>query len=98
VKVWITHIGGYPPRYNNRTREELKKEKPDVFICGHSHILKVVYDKNIDCLHMNPGAAGIHGFHKMRTMLRFELVQEGDEKGKVTNLEVIELGKRGQLR
>jgi predicted phosphodiesterase len=75
----------------------MKKEKPDVFICGHSHILKVVYDKHIDCLHMNPGAAGIHGFHKMRTMLRFELVQEGDEKGKVTNLEVIELGKRGQL-
>ena len=98
VKIWITHIGGYPPRYNNRTREELKKEKPDVFVCGHSHILKVVHDKNIDCLHMNPGAAGIHGFHKMRTMLRFELVQEGEEKGKVANLEVIELGKRGQLR
>lgn len=98
VKVWMTHIGGYPPSYNQRTRDLIKRERPDLFICGHSHILKVVNDKKISCLHMNPGAAGVQGFHKMRTLLRFDLVQENEGvKGKVDNLEVIELGKRGQL-
>ncbi len=90
VEVWITHIGGYPPKYNSRTRAEIKKNPPKIFISGHSHILKVMRDKNLDVLHMNPGACGKHGFHQIRTMLRFEI--EGAE---IKNLEVIELGKRG---
>lgn len=90
MKVWITHIGGYPGKYPTRIKEGFMLYKPDVFICGHSHILKVQYDKQYQCLTMNPGAAGIHGFHQMRTMLRFEIVN-----GKMQNLEVIELGKRG---
>lgn len=90
MKVWITHIGGYPSKYPTRIKEGFMLYKPDVFICGHSHILKVQYDKQYQCLTMNPGAAGIHGFHQMRTMLRFEIAN-----GKMQNLEVIELGKRG---
>ncbi|SEL96785.1 hypothetical protein SAMN04487910_3749 [Aquimarina amphilecti] len=89
VSVWITHIGGYPPKYNRNTIEEIKTNPPQLFICGHSHILKVIPDKNNNVLHMNPGAAGKHGFHKVRTMLRFTL-----SKGKIENLEVIELGKK----
>ena len=90
MKVWITHIGGYPGKYPTRIKEGFMLYKPDVFICGHSHILKVQYDKQYQCLTMNPGAAGTHGFHQMRTMLRFEIVN-----GKMQNLEVIELEKRG---
>lgn len=90
VSVWITHIGGYPNRYNHRVKEELSAKPPQLFICGHSHILKVQFDKKLDLLHLNPGAAGKHGFHKVRTMLRFEL-----EKGTIKNMEVIELAKRG---
>lgn len=89
VDVWITHIGGYPGSYNVRVREELKKNPPDLFICGHSHILKVMPDKKLNLLHMNPGACGKHGFHQVRTMLRFVI-----NKDKITDLEVIELGKR----
>ncbi|WP_299313952.1 metallophosphoesterase family protein [uncultured Aquimarina sp.] len=89
VSIWITHIGGYPPKYNVNTREEIKTNPPKLFICGHSHILKVIPDKINDVLHMNPGAAGKHGFHKVRTMLRFTL-----NLGKIENLEVIELGKK----
>ncbi|UWX55718.1 metallophosphatase family protein [Maribacter litopenaei] len=89
VDVWITHIGGYPPKYNINTREEIKKNPPKLFICGHSHILKVMWDKNLEVLHMNPGACGKHGFHQMRTMLRFTI--DGKE---IKDLEVIELGKR----
>ncbi|WP_299187990.1 metallophosphoesterase family protein [uncultured Aquimarina sp.] len=89
VSVWITHIGGYPPKYNRNTIEEIKTSPPKLFICGHSHILKVIPDKNNGVLHMNPGAAGKHGFHKVRTMLRFTL-----SKGKIENLEVIELGEK----
>ena len=85
MNIWITHIGGYPSRYNQRVRPEIYDNAPDIFICGHSHILKVVNDKKINCLHMNPGAIGMHGFHKKRTMLRFEI-----NDGKVSNLEVIE--------
>ena len=88
VKVWITHIGGYPYRYTKNIREELDKNSPDLFICGHSHILKVMYDKNREILHMNPGAAGNNGIHKVITMLRFDI-----EKGKVKNLEVIEFNR-----
>jgi putative phosphoesterase len=90
VAVWITHIGGYPGKYNQNIRAEIQNNPPKLFICGHSHILKVQFDKKLGLLHMNPGAAGIHGFHQVRTMLRFEI--EGD---KIQNLEIIELGKRG---
>lgn len=89
VEVWITHIGGYPGKYNLAVREALKKSPPKLFICGHSHILKVQFDKTLQMLHMNPGASGIHGFHQVRTMLRFEI--EGD---KIQSLEVIEIGKK----
>jgi uncharacterized protein len=89
VDVWITHIGGYPGKYNIAIREEIKKNPPKLFICGHSHILKVQFDKQLNLLHMNPGAAGKHGFHQVRTMLRFEI--DGD---KIQQLEVIEIGKK----
>ena len=89
VDVWITHIGGYPSRYNVRVREEIRNNPPKLFICGHSHILKVMHDKKLNLLHMNPGACGKHGFHQVRTMLRF--VINGD---KISDLEVIELGKK----
>lgn len=89
VDVWITHIGGYPGSYNVRVRDEIKMNPPKLFICGHSHILKVMHDKKSGLLHMNPGACGRHGFHQVRTMLRF--VIDGD---KISDLEVIELGKR----
>ena len=89
VSVWITHIGGYPPKYNPQTRNEITTNPPDLFICGHSHILKVIPDHKNKLLHMNPGAAGKHGFHKLRTMLRFTV-----DAGKIENLEVIELGKK----
>ena len=85
VKVWITHIGGYPGRYNSAIRELINQNPPDLFISGHSHILKVMPDKKLDLLHMNPGAIGKHGFHKARTMLRFQI----DGKH-ISNLEVIE--------
>jgi hypothetical protein len=85
IDVWITHIGGYPPNYNNRVRDGLKANPPDIFISGHSHILKVMPDKKLNLLHINPGAIGTHGFHKARTMVRFEI----DGK-KIQNLEVIE--------
>ena len=89
VDVWITHIGGYPGKYDVKLRDEIKRNPPKLFICGHSHILKVQFDQELKCLHMNPGAAGKHGFHQVRTMLRFEL-----ESGEIKNLEAIELGKR----
>lgn len=90
VKVWMTHIGGYPNKYNQRVREALQQNPPKLFIAGHSHILKVQFDKKLNLLHVNPGAAGKHGFHKMRTMVRFEL-----SAGAIKNMEVIELGLRG---
>lgn len=92
VKVMIRHIGGYPPKYNPETRKELQQHKPQLFISGHSHILKVMYDAKLECLHMNPGAAGNQGWHKMRTIIRF--VIEGKD---IRNCEVIELGKRGNV-
>lgn len=90
IDVWMTHIGGYPGKYNPAIRKEIQENPPKLFICGHSHILKVIPDKKLNLLHMNPGACGMHGFHQVRTMLRFEL-----QSGKIQNLEVIELGKRG---
>lgn len=88
VDVWITHIGGYPEKYNVRVRDEIKRNPPKLFICGHSHILKVMNDRKLNLLHMNPGACGKHGFHRVRTMLRF--IIDGTN---ISNLEVIELGK-----
>ncbi len=85
VDVWITHIGGYPGRYNQRIREEIRENPPRLFITGHSHILKVMPDPKLKLIHMNPGAIGKHGFQKVRTMLRFEI--DGKE---IKNLEVIE--------
>ena len=89
VDVWITHIGGYPKAYHPFIRETIKNNPPKLFICGHSHILKVMPDKSLNLLHMNPGAAGKHGFHKVRTMLRFTI-----DAAKIDNLEVIEFNKR----
>ncbi len=89
ITIWMTHIGGYPNKYNLRIREEIKQNPPKIFISGHSHILKVQYDKKLELLHLNPGAAGKHGFHKIRTMLRFEV-----DKSDIKNLEIIELAKR----
>ena len=88
VNVWITHIGGYPGKYNPAIRKEITENPPKLFICGHSHILKVMPDKQLGLIHMNPGAVGKHGFQKVRTMLRFEL-----NDGKIENLEVIEFKK-----
>ena len=90
TSVWMTHIGGYPNNYSRRIKGEIHANPPKIFISGHSHILKVQYDKKLNLLHLNPGAAGNHGFHKIRTMLRFEL-----ENGEIKNLEIIELAKRG---
>lgn len=89
VEVWLTHIGGYPGKYAPQVREGLKKNPPKLFICGHSHILKVQYDKALDLLHLNPGAAGKFGFHVVRTMMRF--VIDGDQ---IKDLEVIELSQK----
>ncbi len=89
VDVWITHIGGYPGKYSPAVRQELQLNPPKLFICGHSHILKVLFDTKYGLLHMNPGAAGVSGFHQIRTMLRFTI--EGE---KIDNLEVIEIGKK----
>jgi putative phosphoesterase len=89
LKVWITHIGGYPGRYAPGIREEIYRNPPGLFISGHSHILKIIYDKKISCLHLNPGAAGKQGWHKVRTLLRFCISGE-----KIHNLDVIELANR----
>ncbi len=88
VSVWITHIGGYPKRYNARVKAAIKLNPPNIFISGHSHILKVMRDHQLHVLHMNPGAIGKHGFHNVRTMLRF--VIDGSE---IKNLEVIEFAR-----
>lgn len=90
VDVWITHIGGYPGKYNVAVRSEINANPPKLFITGHSHILKVQYDHKLGLLHMNPGAAGVSGFHRVRTMLRFEIDGE-----KIQNLEIIEIGQKG---
>lgn len=89
VDVWMTHIGGYPGRYSAAVKPEIYNNPPKLFITGHSHILKVVFDKKINCLHLNPGAAGKQGWHKVRTLMRFNI--NGD---KIQDLEVIELNSR----
>ena len=87
--VLMTHIGGYPGRYNPGIKKELTAKPPQLFICGHSHILKVIYDKTLNCLHMNPGAAGKQGWHKTRTLIRFEI-----DGTRIQHCEVIELGRK----
>ena len=89
VKVMMTHIGGYPGRYYPAIRKELYDKRPDLFIAGHSHILKVAFDQTLNCLHINPGAAGKSGFHQVRTLIRFAI--DGKQ---IKDLEVIELGHR----
>ncbi|MCC7400335.1 MAG: metallophosphoesterase family protein [Chitinophagaceae bacterium] len=90
VKVMIRHIGGSPPRYNPETKKELRIHQPQLFICGHSHILKIMYDEKIRCLYMNPGAAGKQGWHKMRTAVRFAINNKV-----IKDCEVISLGMKG---
>ena len=86
IKVMITHIGGYPKRYTKDIKNQLKKSKPNLFICGHSHILRVMYDKELDILHMNPGACGDYGQHKVKTMIRFCI-----DKKEIKELEIVEI-------
>ena len=86
--VWITHIGGYPGKYDRRVKAEITQNPPDLFVCGHSHILKVMYDKKLNLLHINPGAFGTSGFHKKRTAIRFVI------DGKIfKDLQILELPK-----
>lgn len=89
LDVLMTHIGGYPGKYHPDIRNEIQQNPPGLFITGHSHILKVMPDKKLRLLHLNPGAAGKHGFHVVRTMMKFEI-----NAGKIKNLQAIELGKR----
>jgi putative phosphoesterase len=91
VDVWITHIGGYPGRYSQDVREKITRNPPKLFICGHSHILKVMFDKSLELLHINPGAAGNQGFHNVKTMVRFVI-----DKDNIKDLEVIELGSKSK--
>ncbi len=89
VDVWMTHIGGYPGKYAPAVRSELYTNPPKLFITGHSHILKVMFDPKINCLHINPGAAGNSGWHKIKTLIRFHISEE-----KIHTLEAIEIGNR----
>jgi len=91
-KVLIVHIAGKPGRYQRNSDQLIRMHQPKMFICGHSHTLLVQMDKNLNTLWLNPGAAGTHGFHKIRTLLRFEI-----NAGKIENLEAIELGNRSQV-
>jgi putative phosphoesterase len=89
-KIWMTHIGGYPGHYAPEVRKEITENSPDIFICGHSHILKIITDKKLNnMLCINPGAAGLHGFHKVKTLVKFDLLNK-----KIENMKAIELGKR----
>jgi putative phosphoesterase len=89
VDVWMTHIGGYPGRYSPFVKPDIYTKPPKLFVCGHSHILKVMPDPKLGLLHMNPGAAGNHGFHKVKTLLRFQIDGE-----KIENLEIIEIPRK----
>ena len=86
MNVYITHIGGYPGKYKRDTEKKIKEIKPDIFICGHSHILKVINDKKNDLLHINPGAAGDYGIHQVKTMIKFTI-----DKDNIKDLKIIEL-------
>lgn len=90
LPVFMTHIGGYPGKYNPRIRPILAENRPGLFICGHSHILKIIPDRALGLLHINPGACGNEGWHKVKTLVRFEV-----DEGKIHTLEIIEIGQRG---
>jgi putative phosphoesterase len=92
IRVWVTHIGGTPGHYDKRIKPGIYEDPPDLFICGHSHIAKVMYDKKAGFLYVNPGAAGYSGFHKYMTAIRFQI----DGKN-IHDLELIELGERGKV-
>lgn len=89
MEVWITHIGGYPGKYDASVSGELEKNPPQLFICGHSHILKIITDKKLNLLHINPGAAGKQGLHQVRTMVKFNIHEK-----KISGVAIIELGKK----
>ena len=94
LEVLMTHIGGYPGNYAPRAKKLFNERTPNIFICGHSHILKVMRDPAYNnMLVLNPGAAGTHGFHQVKTLLRFTL-----DNGKVTHMEAVEMGKRGEIK
>ncbi|MDQ6813566.1 MAG: metallophosphatase family protein [Bacteroidota bacterium] len=92
VKVLMIHIGGYPGKYSPLAKKEILSKQPKIFIAGHSHILKIMYDEKFQCLHINPGAAGNQGWHKVRTLVRFII-----DGGNIRDCEVVELGRRGQV-
>lgn len=89
--IWMTHIGGYPGKYEQHIKETIHQNPPDIFLSGHSHILKVKRDQKLNLLHLNPGAAGKTGFHKQRTLLLMAI-----DNGRIDDLRVVELGKRGK--
>ena len=89
LRVWITHIGGYPGKYSARVNKIIVNNPPDLFITGHSHILKIMRDDTLNLIHINPGACGIEGWHKVKTLVRFSI-----ENGKIHDLEVIEMGRK----
>jgi uncharacterized protein len=91
VSIWMTHIGGTPGNYYSKIRKEIYSNPPDLFICGHSHIAKVMFDKRAGLLYVNPGAAGYSGFHKFMTAIRFQI----DGK-KIHDMELIDMGERGR--
>ena len=93
MKGLMTHVGGYPGKYDARARQLIDELKPDIFVCGHSHILKVVRDQKRDMLVINPGAAGIQGFHLVRTALRFHI-----ENGRIDRMEVFELDRESFVK
>lgn len=93
MKVLMTHVGGYPGKYDARARQLIDELKPNIFVCGHSHILKVVRDQKRDMLVINPGAAGIQGFHLVRTALRFHI-----ENGRIDRMEVFELDRESFVK
>ena len=92
MRIWLTHIGGSPGNYDRKVRDELRSNPPDIFVCGHSHITRVMFDRNLNFLYLNPGAAGYKGFHKVMTALRFRI--DGKQ---VHDMEVIELGERAHV-
>ena len=91
-KIFMTHIAGVVGKYNTRVKNIIQQERPDILICGHSHIVRVMKDIVFNLLHINSGAAGVHGFHKTRTIIRFEI-----DNGKPQKMELIELGMRGKI-
>lgn len=92
VKILITHIAGSFQKYNAKTKHQIAEYKPHILVCGHSHICKVAFDKKFNLLYINPGAAGNHGFHLVKTILKFKIV----DNNQIKDMQVIELGKRGQ--